>query len=212
MRIIPSIMARKQSEFNFLIVKLGDVAPVLHLDVVDGKFARNHSLDFDLKIMNTKRGYHYQMHLMVQHPERWVKRYWGVVDLFIPQIEALKHKARYIHDMKKKGRKIAFALLPGTKISDLVAYVKKADYVLVLTVEPGFYGGKFLSRQLKKIRQIKRINPQVKVMVDGGMNPDTIQLASKAGADFFVSGHFVSQAKDPKKALKELEKAWSKLF
>src|SRR3989338_7286416 len=207
MKIIPSIMVRNKQEFDGLLTKSKGVSKILHLDVVDGKFAPNHSLDFDLKIKKARKWHSYQMHLMVRHPERWVRKYGEEVDLFIPQIEALKHQARYIHDMKQKGRKVAFAILPKTRISSLISAVKKADYVLVLTVEPGFYGGTFLPRQLKKIQQIKRINPMVKVIVDGGMNPTTIKIAAKAGADYFVSGHFVSKAKNSKKAMKELERA-----
>ena len=81
------------------------------------------------------------------------------------------------------------------------------DYLLVLTVHPGFYGAKYLPAQLRKITQIKKINPRVKVIVDGGMNPQTIRQAAQAGADFFITGSYTTKADNPKKALKTLAKA-----
>ena len=105
-----------------------------------------------------------------------------------------------------KGKKIAFALKPETKVSELKGYLQKIDYILILTVHPGFYGAKYLKSSLKKIAPIKKMNPSVKIIVDGGMKPDTIGEAFRAGADFFVSGSFISKADDPKKAIKELRR------
>ncbi|PIN87428.1 hypothetical protein COV12_03970 [Candidatus Woesearchaeota archaeon CG10_big_fil_rev_8_21_14_0_10_32_24] len=89
-------------------------------------------------------------------------------------------------------------------MKDDLTYV---DHVLVLTVHPGFYGAKYMKTPLKKIAQIKRINPKIKVLVDGGMNPVTIKDAVKAGADAVVSGSFISKSESPKKAMRELRKS-----
>jgi len=90
-------------------------------------------------------------------------------------------------------------------------FLQDVDYILILTVHPGFYGGKYLKSELKKILPIKRINPQVKVIVDGGMNPQTLPEAIKAGADYFVSGSFVVGSDNPKKALQRLTKIGRKM-
>ena len=83
-------------------------------------------------------------------------------------------------------------------------YLVDLDYVLVLTVHPGFYGSKFLSAPLKKIKQIKKINPKVKVIVDGGISPKTIKKAAKAGADYFVSGSYTTKSEFPRKSIRNL--------
>ena len=82
--------------------------------------------------------------------------------------------------------------------------IKDIDYILILTVHPGFYGAKYLRGPLRKIKQIKKMNSKIKIIVDGGMKPSTIRDAR--GADFFVSGSFISKAENPKKAVRELEK------
>ena len=96
------------------------------------------------------------------------------------------------------------ALKPETKVKEVKDFLKDVDYVLILTVHPGFYGAKFLSAPLKKIKQIKKINPKIKIIVDGGMDPKTIKKAVKAGADLFVSGSYVTKAENPKERIKIL--------
>ena len=209
MRIFPSIVAKNQAELDFLLKKLRGVAPTLHLDVVDGKFAYNNSLHFKFKL---NKNFKYNIHLMVQDPVHWIQNNCVNLvkpELIISQFETVKDKEKYISEMKHNGMKIAFAITPETTVAKLKPYLSKVDYVLVLTVHPGFYGGKYLKQELKKIPQIKKINHRIKVIVDGGMNPVTIKDAAKAGADYFVSGSFVSKADDPKKAIKMLEKAIS---
>ncbi len=194
-------MAQSQSELNLLFRKLEGSAKELHLDVVDGKFAPNTSLNFPLSLCSQ---FTYNVHLMMEHPEDWIRKYRGKVDLFIPQYEALADVPGYISWMKSEGRKIAFALKPETKVKALEPYLSEIDYVLILTVHPGFYGSKFLKSPLKKIHQIKRINPGIEVIVDGGINPENIRVAAQAGADYFVSGSYVTKAEDPKKAIRAL--------
>lgn len=202
--IIPAIIAQNQKELNWYLQRLKGVSNWLHLDIVDGKFAKNHSLNFPFRL---SRKFKYSVHLMVKKPKRWILKLISTVDLLIPQFEELKHPHHFICFMKKRRKKIAFALKPETKVSQVRHYVKDADYILVLMVHPGFYGGKYLPGQLKKIKQLKKINRKVKVIVDGGMNPETIQQAAKAGADFFITGSYTTKARDPRKALKVLKEA-----
>ena len=143
---------------------------------------------------------------MIEQPEKWIKKNLEDFDLFLPHIEKLSDIDNYYTWITKYKKPFAFALLPETKVSTIKEFVLKAKYILVLTVHPGFYGNTFLPAQIKKISQIKKINPNVKIIVDGGMNPKRIVLAKKAGADIFISGSYVMKSDDPKKRLKELEK------
>lgn len=200
--IIPAVIAKDQTELNDYFKKLNNVSDWLHLDIVDGNFASNHSLDFPFFL---SKKFKYSAHLMVKKPEQWILKLMSKVDLLIPQFEEITHPHHLICYLQKHKKKIAFALKPETKVSALKHYIKDADYVLVLTVHPGFYGSKYLPGQLKKIKQLKKINRNVKVIVDGGMNPKTIKQAARAGADFFITGSYTTKAENPRKALRILK-------
>lgn len=193
-------MAKSQKELDLNLKKLKSIKE-LHLDIVDGKFAPNHSLDFDFRL---SKNFRYNAHLMVKHPEIWIKKHWKQIQIFIPQFEEVKDPERYIHWMKHTKRKVAFALKPETKVNKIKPYLKEIDLILILTVHPGFYGSKYLPNNLKKIKEIKKFNPKIKIMVDGGICPETIKEAKKAGADLFVSGSYTTNADNPRKAIKSL--------
>jgi len=204
-KILPSVMAADQKELNCYLKKLEGVSSVLHLDVADGKFVPTKVLDFDLRL-STK--FSYGVHLMVKNPKKYIlklkkKRQ---IKYFIVQWEAVKFKEAFINWLKKNNLKVAFAIKPETTFTDFRGFIDYMDYVLVLTVHPGYYGAKFLKAPLKKVGQIKKHNTHVIVIVDGGMDPKTIWLAKKAGADYFVSGSFISKSNSLKKAKRILER------
>ena len=201
--IIPAIIAKSQSELDTELKRLQGVAKTLHLDIVDGKFAPNRSLEFPFKL---SKHYNYQAHLMIEKPEAWIKKNLNKIDLFIPHFESIHYHSRYILWMKKMKMKVAFAILPQTTVEHLKEHLPSIDYVLILTVHPGFYGSRYMPEELRKIKLIKKINPKVNVIVDGGMNPKTIRDAQKAGADLFISGSYVTESDNPKKRMKELMK------
>lgn len=199
--IFPSIIAKSQQELDTELARLKGAAKTLHLDIVDGKFAPNRSLEFPFKL---NKDYQYQAHLMIQKPELWIKKNLNRIDLFIPHFEAIHYHSRYILWMKKMKKKVAFAILPRTTVEHLKEHLPYIDYVLILTVHPGFYGSKYMPEELLKIKPIKKINPKVKIIVDGGMNPLTIREAKKAGADLFVSGSYLLRNHSAKKAIEDL--------
>ncbi|MEK6899721.1 MAG: hypothetical protein AABX05_01220 [Nanoarchaeota archaeon] len=203
MRIFPSVMAKDQQELDALLKNLKGVATYLHLDVADGKFVPSTSLWFPFKLSSK---FKYIAHLMVKDPLLWIKKHGRKIEFCIVQAETVDVD-EYVKIMK--GKKIAFALNPETSVKVIKKHLKEIDYVLILTVQPGFYGSKYLSSPLKKIKEIKKVNPAVKVIVDGGMNPATARAAVKAGADYLVSGSFITKAEKPKERLKLLEKAFT---
>ncbi len=200
--IYPSVMAKSQQDLDKLLKKLSGVAKTLHLDIADGKAVPNKSLTFPFHL---PQKFKYNAHLMMKHPEEWIRKHGHNVDICIPQFKEIKNHIKYIAWMRKRGKKIAFALNPETGVSKVRTYLKYCDYILILTVHPGFYGAHFLDYPLRKIAHLKRINPKIRVIVDGGMDPLTIQLAKKAGADDFVSGSYIAKASNPREAMKELK-------
>ncbi len=201
--ILPSVMAQSQEEMNGLLKKFKSVTKQIHLDVADGKFVPKKVLWFPLRL---SKAFRYSAHLMVEKPMVFVKNYFSQIDLFIPQIEVFSEPQTYIDFMRKRGKKVAFALKPETLVGKVKKYISQVDYVLILTVHPGYYGAKFLPGQLRKIGQVKKINPHVTVIVDGHMNPQTISLARRAGADMFVVGSYLANCADVRKGMRELRK------
>ncbi|MBI2665112.1 ribulose-phosphate 3-epimerase [Candidatus Woesearchaeota archaeon] len=201
-KIWPSVMPKNQEELVVLLKKLRGVSKELHLDVTDGKFVPTNYFNFPFKL---RKGFSYNAHLMIKDPETWIEKHKREVNLIIPHWEAIEDKNKFISWMKKEKKPIAFALRPETGIDQLRGYLEIIDYLLILTVHPGYYGAPFLPEQLKKISKIKKLNSKIKIIVDGGINLQTIKDAKKGGADYFVSGSFVSKSIDPKKSINELK-------
>ena len=187
------------------------ISNIVHLDVVDGIFAPSKVLQFPFKL---KRGLEYSAHLMINKPIPFIKKHKHRVQLFIPHFEVFKNPQSYIQFCRKEKIISSFALLPKTSFTKIKPYLKELDFILALTVRPGFYGSKFQKSQMQKIKRIKEYikkqKLQTKIIVDGGMNPVHIKLAKKAGADIFISGSYVMKTEDPKKAMTTLKKAISK--
>lgn len=203
-KVFPSVMARSQPELNSILKNLAGAAKYLHLDVADGRFVPNTSLWFPFKL---SKKFKYVAHLMVKNPETWIKKHGKKVEFCIVQAETID-LADHIKKTKLQKRKVAFALNPETKIGKIKPYLKDIGCVLILTVHPGFYGAKYLKYPLKKITEIKKINPKIKIIVDGGMNQATAKEVAKAGADYIVSGSFITKAEKPKERMKLMEKAF----
>ena len=115
--------------------------------------------------------------------------------------EQLKSLAK---EIRKKKKKVWIVLNPQTSVKKIEDYLGLIDGVLIMTVTPGKYGSKFQPAMLKKINQIKKLNPSIMVGVDGGVNDKTILKIHKAGADSFVSGSYLQKSDNPKKAIKFL--------
>jgi ribulose-phosphate 3-epimerase len=200
--ILPSILAKSQNEIVHELRTVGKLGKHLHLDVADGKFAPNKSLWFPFRL---SKKYTYHAHLMINNPIPWIKKHGHKMKFCLVHFSTLDDPAKFIGWMKRNKRKVGLALHPRVKVKQVKEYLGFVDYVLVLAVQPGFYGSTFIRSTMKKIGQVKKINPRVKVLVDGHMTPKTIGLARKA--DFIISGSYLMKSADPRKAMQELKKA-----
>ena len=209
--IWPSIMATSQPELNAQLAKAKTISKTVHLDFVDGKFAPSKVLQFPFKL---KQSLEYSAHLMIKAPHPFIKKHKKGIQLFIPHFEVFKDPSTHIKFCYKEKIVTAFAILPQTSFTKIKEYLKYTNFILVLTVKPGFYGSKFQIRQLKKIQTIKKHiethKLNTKIIVDGSMNKEHIKLAKKAGADIFISGSYLMKADNQSKAMKELQAAIKK--
>lgn len=200
-RIIPAIIAKNQRELDKRIKKVSKHTKFFQLDVMDGKFVKNKSLMFDFKVPKGN----YEAHLMVKNPEEWIEKHGKKVNTIIFHFESSKNHKEIMSLIRKKKKKVGISINPRTSITKLKPFLKQIDMVLVMTVNPGKYGSKFLPNALRKVRALRKSNPKLNIEVDGGISDKTISLASKSGANSFVSGSYLQKSKDVKKSFEMLK-------
>lgn len=202
--IIPAIIAESQDELSEKVKLVKAHAKLIQLDIMDGIFVQNKSLDFDFKLPRT--GCKFEAHLMVKNPDKWVKDNWQKADIILIPIESCKNPWQLISFLKTHKKKVGFALNPETPLRKIKDFLDDIDRVLIMTVNPGFYGSKFLPETLEKVRQLGKLKPKMNIEVDGGINPETITMARSAGANLFVSGSYIMNSPNPKEAIENLQK------
>lgn len=200
--IIPSIIANSRQELKQRINKVRNIAKLIHLDIMDGKFVQNNSLNFNFKLPKAK----YEAHIMLYNPKTWINKNAENFDTIIFHLETTKNPEEIIKLIKNKGKKAGIALNPETSIDKVKEYIKDIDKMLILTVHPGRYGSAFLPETLKKIEELRKLYPKLNIEVDGGINPNTIKKVQSSGANLFVVGSYLQNAINPKKVLNNLKK------
>jgi len=200
--IIPSVIAKTQEELDSVFSKVQDIAGLFQLDVMDGRFVPNHSLDFDFIL--PREEYKYEAQLMVENPEEWIEKNGEKVETIIAQIESVKNPESFIEFVKNRQKRVAFALKPETDVVQIQDYLARIDQVLVMTVHPGYYGGEFLPPTLDKVKRLRELMPELDIEVDGGIQPHTIDKAKEAGANLFVCGSYLITAENNEERIKRI--------
>jgi ribulose-phosphate 3-epimerase len=202
--IIPAIIAKNQDELEDRIKRVADFIDIIQLDFMDGKFVPNNSIDFDFKLPKNKCKF--ESHLMINDPEKWIENNALKVDTILVHYESIKDSMEIINQIKEKNKKVGFVLNPETPISKIENYLNQLDQVLIMTVNPGFYGSPFLPEMIKKISDLRKIKPDLDIEVDGGIVPNTIGLVNRAGANMFVSGSYIVKSKNVEDSIFNLKK------
>lgn len=210
--VCPSILS---ADFSRLAEEIQDVevkgADCIHLDLMDGHFVPN--LTFGVPVVAALRSctkLPFDAHLMVEHPETYIDGLAkaGVQYVTVHQ-EACIHLDRVLQQIREAGMKCGVALNPATPVSTLSCVASQLDMILIMSVNPGFGGQKFIPYALTKIRQANELlatagNTQAVIEVDGGVNAKTVQAVKDAGASFLVAGSAVFGAADRKAAIAAL--------
>ena len=195
MILSPSILAADLSRLGEQIRQLDEAnVPYVHIDVMDGLFVP--SISFGFPIIEsirplTKRVF--DVHLMIQEPIRYVEQFAKAgADIITVHLEACSDVTATLTAIRNAGCKVGLTIKPGTPIETVYPYLPDVDMVLIMTVEPGFGGQKFMPDMVEKIVALKaklaQEQLQVDIQVDGGINPQTVPVVLEAGANVIVAG------------------------
>ncbi|XP_058888507.1 ribulose-phosphate 3-epimerase isoform X3 [Acipenser ruthenus] len=142
------------------------------------------------------------MHMMVSRPEQWVKPMAAAgANQYTFHLEATVNAGALIKDIRENGMKVGLAIKPGTTVEELGPWAGQIDMALVMTVEPGFGGQKFMEDMMPKVNWLRTQFPSLDIEVDGGVGPDTIHKCAEAGANMIVSGSAVMKSDDPRSVI-----------
>ena len=194
--ISPSLLSADFLNLEKEIILLQESgADMLHLDIMDGHFVPNLTFGPDIvKAMKDKTKLPLDVHLMINQPENWLRAYSNAgADIITIHPESTKHLDRTISQIKELGIKAGVALLPTTNINILEYILDKIDLILVMSVNPGFGGQKFMDNQLSKIAKLSKLitNKNIILAVDGGINNETAPLCVASGANMLISGNYI---------------------
>ncbi|MBM3292253.1 ribulose-phosphate 3-epimerase [Candidatus Bathyarchaeota archaeon] len=204
--ISPAIIANTQEELSGMLSSVKGYASRIMLDIMDGVFVPSKSLDFPFLLPT---GFEYEAHLMVDDPTKYLRRLNSKIEVVSIHYESKGNIISSIQQFKEAGFRVLIALNPSTSFETIKQFLDSVEGILVMTVNPGFYGAPFLPECLDKIREIKQLKPSLEVEVDGGMNPINARAAKDAGATIIASGSYIMKSADKKAAIEELMKAVS---
>ena len=210
-RIVPSLLAADFAALGEALAAVSGETDWASVDVMDGHFVPNLSFGPDHVRALKKRAPKMCLdaHLMVEDPVRYGPVFAEAgADIVTGHVEAAADPERFLRGLQERGTAAGLAVKPATPASAVLPYLARLDLVLVMTVEPGFGGQEFLAQMLEKVRELReaidRSGRPVWLMVDGGVNAETVGPSAQAGADALVAGSAVFRAKDPAGAVRSL--------
>jgi len=218
-KISPSVLACDFSNFGEEVRKVEKAgAELLHLDVMDGMFVPNISFGPDIiRSVRKQSKMIFDVHLMIEDPIRYIDHFVKAgADLITFHYESCEDRMAVINKIRAAGKKVAISLKPATPADVLRPYLPYLDMVLVMTVEPGFGGQKFMTDMMEKVSAVRAMIRQggydIDVQVDGGINAQTTKTAAAAGANVLVAGSSIFGAEDVQKAIDEIREAASAAY
>ncbi|MBM7615843.1 ribulose-phosphate 3-epimerase [Alkaliphilus hydrothermalis] len=213
LKLAPSILSADFSKLLEDVRKVEEAGcDLLHIDVMDGHFVPNITIGpLIAQSLKGKTNMPFDVHLMIENPDQYIPEFVKAgADIISVHSEACTHLHRTIQLIKQHGAKACVALNPATPLSVLEYVLEDLDMVLLMTVNPGFGGQKFIEATLQKIEALKKMiddrGLSIDIQVDGGIKPDNIDLVTKAGANVIVAGSAIFNSDDIPKTVELMRK------
>ena len=171
-------------------------ADMYHLDVMDGKFTKYKTIDYEyFEQLREKSPLLFDAHLMIEKPAKTIKKYLkspvNIITVHYESFEQPEELIRVLKQIKKADKMVGLAIDIDTKIDVIDQFMKYLDLVLIMSVKAGKGGQTFNNSALKKIKYVRKLNPEILIEVDGGINADVAQSCIRAGADILVAGSYI---------------------
>jgi len=210
--ISPSVLSCDFANIQRDVEMINDSkADWFHVDVMDGVFVPNISFGFPvIEAIKKHAKKPLDVHLMIQNPDQYIAEFKKVgADILTVHYESCTHLHRTIQSIKEAGMKAGVALNPHTPVALLEDVIEDLDLVLIMSVNPGYGGQKFIQNALVKVRQVKEMinakGSKALIEVDGGVNGETAVGLLKAGADVLVAGSYVFNSENPTETIRSLK-------
>ncbi|GAE86852.1 ribulose-phosphate 3-epimerase [Acetivibrio straminisolvens] len=210
-KIAPSILSADFSKLGEEVLRIERAgADLVHIDVMDGHFVPNITIGPPVvKSLKKVSNLPFEVHLMIENPDMYIESFADAgADIISVHAESCCHLHRTIQKIKQLGKKAVVALNPATSLCTVEWVLEDVDMILLMSVNPGFGGQKYISGVTRKIEELKRIidsrGLHIDIEVDGGIDTENIHSVTKAGANVIVSGSTIFAAEDTVKIIQEL--------
>ena len=209
--ISPSILSADFSDLKTDIKKVEPFVSWLHIDVMDGHFVPNISIGIPvIKSIRKITNLFFDTHLMIENPQKYIDSFIDAgADLITFHYEAAgDNTPKIIEQIKGRGKKAGLSIKPNTQAEEIENYINLCDLILIMTVEPGFGGQKFMENCANKISKIKKLSDKkdLIIQVDGGINDITGKLCKNLGANSLVAGNYIYKSENIQQAIETLKK------
>lgn len=206
-KIAPSILSAKKEKLQEEVNEIESEADLIHVDVMDGKFVPPKTFKPE-EIKAVKSKLPKDVHLMVKHPikDGFIDDYADAGASIITIHEECKDDIKEALELiRSKGIKVGISINPPSPLEKIKQYIDDVDMVLIMSVNPGYAGQKFMSEVLPKVEELRKLKPDLDIEIDGGIKEETIGQAAKAGANVFVAGSAIFGKEDRVGTIKKLK-------